>query len=181
MKFFIVFCLAAAVAADFSDFQERFGKEYKNAEEALKAEAYYLMHLKYFDEHNAKFAAGEVTFTVGETKFSDQNHTEVIAKICRTTPPKTMRALPAVQDPSTFPAGEPSKDWTSIMQPVVDQGNCGSCWTFATVAQLESVYKRNSNNYVMSQQYLVDCSRDQPNNGCNGGWPAVAMGRELSK
>lgn len=182
MKLFIVLCLVAAVAADFGDFQKKHGRKYKNAEQALKAEAHFKRNMKKFEEHNAKFQAGEVSFTIGENQFSDKNHTEVIAAICKTVAPKDMRALPAVQLPSTFPAGAASKDYTSWMQPVVDQGDCGSCWAFATVAQLESVYKRNSPvyNYVMSPQYLVDCSTASPNTGCDGGWPSVAMTKILS-
>lgn len=178
MKLLIVFCLVAAVSANFTDFQKRHGKKYKDHEHSLKAQAHYDRHVKFFKEHNAKFAAGEVLFEVGENQFTDQNNTEVIMKICRSKPSKSMRALPAL--PYTYPTGAPSRDFTSIMQPVVDQGQCGSCWAFAAVAQIESVYKRNSSayaNYVLSQQYLVDC--DTYDDGCDGGWSRSAMGKFL--
>lgn len=169
--------LVAAVAANFRDFQKRRGRKYKSDEHALQAEAHYNRHMKKFAEHNAKFQKGEVTFQIGENEFTDKNNTEVIAKICRTTRPKNMRALPIAQDPSTFPAGAASVNYTSYMQPIVDQLDCGSCWAFATVAQLEFLYKKNSPvyNYVMSPQYLVDC--DLADSGCDGGWPGNAMGK----
>lgn len=178
MKLFIVLALMAAVTADFSEFQKRHGRTYDTAEHALKAKAHYNRHKKIIDEHNAKFEAGDVSFTIGVNQFADRNNTEVIAEICKTLPPKkNMRALPAVQDASTFPAGVAARNYTSWMQPVANQGRCGSCWAFATVAQLESVYKRNSPayNFLMSPQYLVDC--DIENFGCSGGWPDEAMSK----
>ncbi len=53
--------------------------------------------------------------------------------------------------------------------PVKNQGNCGSCWAFATVAPLESVIKINEGiNVDLSEQWLVNCNRDSW--GCDGGW-----------
>lgn len=177
MKLLIVLCLVAAVTADFSEFMKKRGRKYKSAEEASRAEGHYNRHKKFFDEHNAKFAAGKVHFKVGENEFTDQNNTELVAQMCRTIQPKQMRAAQGEQDPDTFPPGAPSANWTYTMQPIAYQGNCGSCWAFATVAQLESLYKRNSYNYVMSPQYIVDCSHTSPNSGCDGGWPGKAMSK----
>lgn len=179
MKLFVAFCLVAVVVADFKAFQEMQGKNYQNLDEASKAKAHYERNMRFIDEHNEKFAAGRVSFSVGENQFTDQNYTEVIARLCKTLPPKDMRNLPAApQSLYDLPDGPASKDWTSIMQPVADQSrsNCGSCWAFATVAQLESLYRRSARKtyYSLSQQYLVDCSKKEL--GCNGGWPKSAMG-----
>lgn len=159
---------------EFKDFQKKQGRKYKNDEHALAAEAHYKRNKKFIDEHNAKHKEGSVTFAVGENDFTDKNITEVIAQMCRTVVPTGMGA--AIQGSYTLPPGEPSKDWRSIMQPVRNQGGCGSCWAFATVAQLEFLYKRNypSYSYIMSPQYLIDCSRGA-NKGCDGGYPEVAM------
>lgn len=52
-----------------------------------------------------------------------------------------------------------------------DQGSCGSCWAFSTVATLEKHYFDKYKVQVdLSQQDLVDCS--EGDNGCDGGWPA---------
>lgn len=173
MKLLIVLCLVAAIAADFAEYQKRFGKKYETADLATKAQAYYDRNQKIITEHNAKFAAGEFSYSAGENQFTDQNITEVIAKLCRTMPPENMQALPVAPN---YQPGAPSRDYSSIMQPVVDQGQCGACWAFATVAQLESLYKSNSPSYdfVLSPQCLVDC--DRKNNGCDGGTPSLAMG-----
>src|SRR3990167_6474331 len=53
-----------------------------------------------------------------------------------------------------------------------NQGACGSCWAFSTVATLEKMYyDLNRVQVDLSQQYLVDCSTSD--GGCHGGWPAT--------
>lgn len=53
--------------------------------------------------------------------------------------------------------------------PVRDQGNCGSCWAFATVGPLESLIKINDDIDVdLAEQYLVSCNDEGW--GCNGGF-----------
>ncbi len=72
----------------------------------------------------------------------------------------------------TTSAGQPSSfDWRDEggVTPVKDQGNCGSCWAFGTVAPLESAIKiREGITVDLSEQWLVSCNRDGW--GCNGGW-----------
>ena len=50
---------------------------------------------------------------------------------------------------------------------VRNQGSCGSCWAFSTVATLERHYFiRKGTQINLSHQLLVDCTRP---NGCGGG------------
>ena len=52
--------------------------------------------------------------------------------------------------------------------PVKDQGQCGSCWTFAAAATLESsIYIRRNVLTDISEQAILDCSGA---GSCNGGW-----------
>lgn len=51
----------------------------------------------------------------------------------------------------------------------------GSCWAFAAVASIESLYKLRTGRLVsLSEQELVDCA-SPPNYGCGGGDPATTM------
>ncbi|CAF4277057.1 unnamed protein product, partial [Rotaria sordida] len=64
-------------------------------------------------------------------------------------------------------------DWRTktVVSPIKSQGGCGSCYAFASVAVLESVYaiKTNSKNVTeFSPQQIVDCSNNG-NSGCYGG------------
>lgn len=70
-----------------------------------------------------------------------------------------------------------SVNWTSNMTPIKNQGECGSCWAFASDALCEYYLKRKNITFPtapsISEQYLVDC--DFSNYGCRGGWPGLAL------
>ena len=69
-----------------------------------------------------------------------------------------------------------SLDWrqSNIVSPVKNQGSCGSCWSFATIATIESRYAMKNKKFAtFSEQQIVDCSTQ--NHGCNGGWPEKAL------
>ncbi len=71
-----------------------------------------------------------------------------------------------------------NKDGKNWITPVKDQGLCGGCWAFATIAAIEAninINLNNSNaNYDLSEQQLISCC---PNCGncVNGGNPDSAL------
>ncbi len=61
-------------------------------------------------------------------------------------------------------------DWRDYVKfpPARDQGNCGSCWAFAAVGELEcSIAIRDALVVDLSEQYLVSCNMYGA--GCSGG------------
>lgn len=61
-------------------------------------------------------------------------------------------------------------DWVDhgAVSHVKNQGACGSCWAFSTVANIEGQFAiKNQRMETFSEQQLVDC--DDVDQGCNGG------------
>jgi len=79
-------------------------------------------------------------------------------------------------EPKPFVALPDSFDWRTQggVTPVKNQGQCGSCWAFSTVAAVESAELiKNKKTLSLSEQQLVDC--DKKSAGCNGGYPDTAL------
>ncbi|CAF1139434.1 unnamed protein product [Didymodactylos carnosus] len=68
-----------------------------------------------------------------------------------------------------IPSGsQAAVDYRSYMNPIENQGQCGSCYAFAVTAAIEGTYSvKKGSRIKMSKQQLIDCS---PNNGCSGGY-----------
>ncbi|KAF4034043.1 Papain family cysteine protease [Phytophthora infestans] len=78
--------------------------------------------------------------------------------------------------PLNLTAASTEKDWTTsgCVAPVKNQGDCGSCWAFASVAALESAICLSGQPLtLLSEQQVVDC--DKVSYACDGGWPSTAL------
>jgi len=55
-----------------------------------------------------------------------------------------------------------------VINPIQNQANCGGCYAFASVANIESLYAlKYGILYKFSEQQILDCNSN--GNGCNGG------------
>jgi len=109
------------------------------------------------------------TFTVGENPACEYT----LEQLCGFEEPPNWRDLApqaALEASADLP---PSFDWRNEVEltPVKNQGGCGSCWAFATVAVLEQVVKiKDGMTKDFSEQWLVSCN--QEGWGCDGGFVA---------
>jgi len=165
---FLVFATAAlcTLSADWQKFKIRYGKNYTKDEEDLRL-AIFADNLRYASLLNKI----DDKATYGVTKFSDLTPEEFAQKHLGLSPMVGDGDECYVATDAEIAAAPKSKDWTTeknVLNPVQDQGGCGSCWAFATVAVVESANAlAHGTLYKLSEQQLVDC--DSAQGGCNGG------------
>ena len=77
----------------------------------------------------------------------------------------------------TFKDAPDAFDWrnsTQVVNPIKEQGNCGSCWAFSTITVQESRWKIvHDQHFTLSEQELIDCCTTCY--GCFGGLPINAI------
>lgn len=95
---------------------------------------------------------------------------------------KVLMGLKEFDDVEYFPVQEPVQNLPSSINwakadcdhEVRNQGNCGSCWAFATTGMLsDRCCMKKSDEGWLAPQELVSC--DKVDQGCNGGWCTDAM------
>lgn len=150
--------------------KDKHGKNYSPREEAMKRNTFF-RNLAKIKEHNSKYPIN-VSFTMGLNQFSDMTVEEYrsynkLRPVTNFTRGGATFLLPLS---TVLPA---SVDWRDkgLVTPVKNQGQCGSCWAFSTTGSVEGQHARKTGTLLsLSEQQLVDCSQDQGNQGCNGGW-----------
>lgn len=154
----------------FSQWMTLHNKVYESPAELLHRKINFLKNYFLVQASNADPA---ITHTSGLNQFADLSNEEFIATYTgyNYNPDKVRK----VDENPKVVLRQQSQyiDWTTVpgvVNPVENQGQCGSCWAFSATAAVESAYaiaKKNLN--VLSEQQLVDCSSSYGNNGCNGG------------
>ncbi len=99
----------------------------------------------------------------------------------------------AAQGLATGGVGASAFNWVTQgkVTPVRNQGGCGSCWVFGTMAAFESSWAIRNNQMIdTSEQDVLSCSKTVAGSGsCSGGWmewvaqylQAKGTGTEASK
>lgn len=159
--------------AEFQAFTLQSGKKYLSfGEKAYRFEVF-KANLDFIRAHNAK--EGE-TYELAVNHFADLTYEEFKSYYLGDFSKQRQASVDHCTEPSKpkrarIPDAVDWKDQGKV-QKVKNQGNCGSCWAFSAIGALESAYaiKTGQAPPELSEQELVDCSKDYGNEGCNGGY-----------
>ncbi|AFZ80702.1 cysteine protease [Theileria equi strain WA] len=174
---------------EFDEFNKFYSREHADADERR------VRFLAFRNNYNAvKAQTGEESYEKGINKFSDMTDEEFNLRFPALSVEELKKSLEvSASEEFTSPEhldkvriakglgvedsvdGE-DLDWRKLngVTPVKDQGNCGSCWAFAAVGSVESLYLIKKGQALdLSEQELVNC--EENSNGCEGGLPNKAL------
>ena len=118
------------------------------------------------NQHNSK----ESTYKLGLNQFTHQTDEEFAAVYLNSDLPESASVNTTVFKVDKASNLKTNVDWRAKMNPVKNQGKCGSCWAFSAVAGIEGAYSvLKGTKLDLAEQELVDCSAAYGNKGCNGG------------
>jgi len=169
------FVLAAGDRTEemFKQFERAFNRTYSSLEEraarlAVFAEnLLHIEHLQLVEEGRATYSYLTPFSDVSPDEFSKRNGFRASAW----APQEEVLTVDAGALPDSF-------DWRTqgAVNEVKNQAQCGSCWAFATVANIEgTAFVATKKLVSLSEQELVDCDKATGDVGCGGGLPSNAF------
>jgi cathepsin L len=109
------------------------------------------------------------TFTVGHNFLSTWTKDEYKKMLGYKAPTNYTAPEPTILSVEGIPA---DIDWRTkgMVNPVKNQGQCGSCWAFSATSSIESQMRiqHKGRLHDLAEQQIVECDTDCA--GCGGGW-----------
>ena len=172
-KFLFFFLLALVSCKDdrdkiifehFQKFMTKYNKKYSSVKEFLSR------YEAFRRNFHLSLSGPNLSFTTGINKFSDMTQEEFASNYLNLNYGDLANTNFESVTVTKFGAAPPSFNWRNVgrVSHVKNQGNCGACYAFTTIGNLEGLYfAKNGNMTSLSEQMLVDC--DTNDGGCNGG------------
>ncbi|KAL6289572.1 hypothetical protein ACE6H2_007082 [Prunus campanulata] len=162
----------ASIAAKHDQWMTKYGRVYADNAEKERRFAIFKNNVQFVEKFNAE---GSKTYKLGLNEHSDLSDEEFFRQ--RTGYKRATEFTSSANisfrykdlSPTDVP---PSIDWREkgAVTPIKNQGSCGCCWAFSAVAAVEGIIQINSGKLIsLSEQQLLDCTRGNGNNGCDGG------------
>jgi len=166
-------------AKEFFEFCVTYNRQYESHEEIRLRFKIFLDNLERIDQLNSR---GRATF--GITKFADltedefrDRHTGLKARDEKYLNVPNIKVTSEIVTPTSVLDVPPEWDWRTMgaVTPIKNQADCGSCWAFSTIANLEGAWVVQGNHSLvsLSEMNVMLCSPSD--SACGGGWPAWAM------
>ncbi|NXU40566.1 CATL1 protein, partial [Drymodes brunneopygia] len=151
-------------------------KEYPGEAEAIRREIWE-QNLRHIQQHNLEESRGKHSYRLAMNHFGDLTNQEFNELMNGYIPEQREEPAPTFRASAALKALE-KVDWRAkgYVTPVKSQGDCGSCWAFSATGALEGLmFKRKGKLVVLSEQNLIDCTRELGNDGCRGGHVQTAF------
>jgi len=173
MKFAFVLPFVAAaevpLTMTWGEYKEHFGMAFNGEEEATR-EAAFNANIALIESENAKGNK----YTLGVNQFAHLTNEEFKAQYTGAQGGSAIGPDDAHLGELEIGEIASNVDWStdkSVVNPVKDQGQCGSCWAFSAVGTVESAYAIAAGKLgSYAEQQLVDCDTTGGSQGCNGGF-----------
>lgn len=152
----------------FEEFKEKFDKKYSSLEELETRFAVFRENMKTIQEHNS--GLHNYNYSLGMNAFSDLTESEFKEKYVGGY--KNLEKTSCSKFTGLEKEMPAEIDWRTknAVTPVKDQGQCGSCWSFSATGAMEGAWAISTSTLIsLSEQQLVDCSKQYGNLGCKGG------------
>jgi C1A family cysteine protease len=156
----------------FTAFKTKYNKFYFDDHDEMYRKQIFAANLRKIRQHNFEAQAGTHTYTLAMNEFGDMSFEEFHTKKTGFLGLRHQYIHSQNQADLSGVRLEDSVDWEAkgAVTDIKDQGQCGSCWSFSTTGSIEGAWFISKGTLQsLSEQQLMDCSRAEGNEGCEGG------------
>jgi cathepsin L len=181
------FCQQQEITMTFEEYVQRYQKVYSSVTDKQIHKEVYLENVQNINKHNLQ---KDISYTKGINHLTVRTARELNAMkgLDRNLHRHQMSQRKPLLSPSLTLADIkdlPERvDWRekNVITPVKNQGECGSCWTFASAETIESHWAiKTGRLQELSEQFILDCTPNPQQcggtGGCGGGTAELAYAR----